>query len=346
MPNEQPCMFTSMGMFIIDENRYEESFSKEPETNIIGGGLTYAVAGARMIAGPQKGSSVAGIVDKGSDFPPEIESTLKSWNSGLIFRSDPSRLTSRGVNYYKGNGIRDFFYETPKKRIEVIDILSYDRLLNSDSFHLICSIERCSEIIDTILANRGNNSAIPQFIWEPVPYDCIPENYDALCKLLAKVDIFTPNLIEAQNFIETTDKELPTAELKQFVDDHFMKYLTKPSSGALIRCGARGCYIRTPKLSSVIPAYHDDQTLVIDPTGGGNSFCGGFMVGYLLSNKDWKVGAICGNLVSGCIIEKLGPPEVKLENNIEYWNDKSMGERLYEYRRKYPSIDMATLDFL
>lgn len=346
MPSEEPCLFTSMGMFIIDENRYAESLAKAPETNIIGGGLTYAIAGARMIAGPLRGQSVAGIVDKGTDFPPEVELTLKGWNSGLIFRSNASRLSTRGVNYYRENGIRDFFYETPKKRIEVVDILSYERLLNSQSFHLICSIERCEDIIDNIIANRGSNLPAPLFIWEPVPYDCIPENYAALCKLLPKVDIFSPNLIEAQNFIETTDTELPSSELNLFVDTYFTKYLTKPSSGSLIRCGARGCFIRTKSISQVVPAYHDDQNSVIDPTGGGNLFCGGFMVGYLFSKKDWIVGAVCGNLVSGCIIEKLGPPGVTYEENTESWNGKSMSERFLEYKAKNPGIEVGTVDFL
>lgn len=347
MPCEPPCLFTSMGMFIIDENRYPPTSSKKSEYNIIGGGLTYAVVGARMITGFANGTSVAGIVDKGSDFPEEIERELQRWNTGLVFRDDPSRLTTRGVNDYLENGIRDFYYETPKKRIEVMDILAYDRLLQSKSLHLICSIERCEEIIDTILANRSD---LPLIIWEPVPYDCVPENFEALVKVLHKVDVFTPNLIEAQNFISVTSTEIETSEIRGFIEKHFFSYMTKENAGTLIRCGERGCYIKTKDLDLHLPAYHDDQAKVIDPTGGGNLFCGGFMMGYLLSNKNWKIGGICGNIVSGCIIEKLGPPIVEYKNGNEYelWNGESISDRLKEYARKYPILknDIASIDWI
>lgn len=336
MPPDKPSLFTSMGMFIIDENRYPAEHNKEPERNIIGGALTYAVAGARMIGGPTRGPAISGIVDKGSDFPANVEKDLRRWGTGLIFRSTPDRLTTRGVNDYQANGIRNFFYETPKKRIEVFDILAYDSLLHLKSFHLICSIERCQQIIDLISANRGTDNA-PRFIWEPVPDDCIPERYQSLVTLLSRIDVFSPNLIEAQNFLEVTDEELPTSEIETFVQKHFLKHLTKPAAGALIRCGARGCYVATGNgnISKMLPAFHSESAAIVDPTGCGNLFCGGFMVGYLLSKGDWEAGAICGNLVSGCIIERLGPPVLTGNDEGELWNSKLITQRWRDYRQRY-----------
>ncbi|CAK7905782.1 protein Mak32p [[Candida] anglica] len=335
IPKESPCWFTSIGMFIIDENRFAPSTKKEPIRDIIGGGLTFAVIGARMIAGKTNGPKVSGIVDKGSDFPDSVEEQIKSWNTGLIFREDPTRLTTRGVNNYLESGVREFFYHAPKKRIEAIDILSYDRLLHSKSFHLVCTTERCEQIIDIILSNLPKDSDQPFFLWEPTPDDCKPENYEALCKLLPKIDVFTPNLIESQNFIEKTDVEMETDKIKSFVDSTFLPYLTKKNSGIALRCGARGCYIRTPDVDVLLPAFHDNQELVIDPTGGGNSFCGGFMIGLLLSNLDWVAAAICANLVSGCVVEHLGVPTLTGDDT---WNGKTMQTRLHEYLAKFPEL--------
>ena len=42
---------------------------------------------------------------------------------------------------------------------------------------------------------------------------------------------------------------------------------------------------------------------MVDVTGGGNSFCGGFMMAYHLSDGDWLASGVAGIISSGCIIE-------------------------------------------
>ena len=101
-------------------------------------------------------------------------------------------MTTRGVNIYQytdnnnnksSNGsiddesevepeqdaIRYFEYVTPKLRIEINDILEYPNLKQSSNYHLICSIERCKSLIDSI--TQFNPSA--KFIYEPLPDDCV-----------------------------------------------------------------------------------------------------------------------------------------------------------------------------
>ncbi|CAI5757590.1 unnamed protein product [Candida verbasci] len=314
---------TTLGMFIIDENQYLDDNSKSPDLNITGGAGTYCVIGSRIISPCSISHLISGIVDKGSDFPSTIVEELNSWQTGIIYRVDDSRLTTRGCNIYK-DGIRSFTYVSPKLRLEVDDILKYDNLKTSKTYHLICSIERCESIINKILL--FNPGAI--FIYEPLPDDCKFENLEKLKKLLPLIEIFSPNLDEA---IELTNKN----ELGE-ISEEFRKYLKIKGSGVIIRCGKDGCYIKTKtgdKFS--LPAYHQDQKHVIDVTGGGNSFCGGFIMGYYLSNRNWLVGGICGNIASGCIIEKLGMPKVE-ENKF---NGLSFKQRLNKYLDDNKEID-------
>lgn len=43
------------------------------------------------------------IVDRGNDFPPEVQSTLDSYGKDMwVFRDHPDRRTARGLNRYKG----------------------------------------------------------------------------------------------------------------------------------------------------------------------------------------------------------------------------------------------------
>lgn len=99
------CLFTSMGMFIIDEIHFPKESGKKSHYDVIGGGGTYGALGSRIISGASQSDRVGWIIDKGSDFPEEVERYLKSWNTGAIWRETPERLTTRGWNMY---GEREF----------------------------------------------------------------------------------------------------------------------------------------------------------------------------------------------------------------------------------------------
>lgn len=318
-------VLTTLGLFIIDENQYPKSRNREPEYDIIGGGASYAIIGGRIAAGPDFGRRVCGILDKGSDFSPQIETEIETWGSGAIFRSTPNRLTSRGANVYDENGIRTFIYRAPKKRIEGSDILETGNLIDLRSFHFCCSVERCEETIDLFLDKTKDNGKPPaKFIFEPFPEVCKPENLEALNKILHKVDVFSPNLDEAAAFyglkkLPRTEEEIAELALK------FFKF-SSANGGVVLRCGALGSYILSRTVSVMLPAYHNDQKCVIDVTGGGNSFCGGFITALVISN-DWLTAGILGNIVSGCVIETLGMPKF----NNGKWNGLSVKDRLQRY---------------
>lgn len=71
--------------------------------SIIGGAGSYAVVGARLVAGKKLSSSVSWIVDVGSDFPTEVLGVIKSWNTNCLIREDSGRLTTRAWNGYGPN---------------------------------------------------------------------------------------------------------------------------------------------------------------------------------------------------------------------------------------------------
>ncbi|CAK9683318.1 unnamed protein product [Candida parapsilosis] len=321
-------IFTTLGMFIIDENLYIDPPAPK-QANIIGGAGTYAMIGARIVSPPKLSQQISGIIDEGTDFPSSVHEEIESWQTGVVFRRNYHRLTTRGVNTYI-KGIRHFHYKTEKRRIQVEDIFQYDELKYSNCYHLICTIERCRDIIEKI--SKVNPTA--KYIYEPFPDDCISSNYEKLRDLLSLIDVFTPNLDEASAFVSNGNK-LNAAELCS----KFTQYQKLANSGTVIRCGADGCCIRTisGKLYK-LPAYHQNQADVIDVTGGGNSFCGGFMMGWYLSQHDWEVGGVCGNIASGCIIERLGMPKVS-EDGMKF-NGKTLQERVDIYLRNNEELNV------
>lgn len=315
-----PPLLTTLGLFIIDENLYPPSWHRAPEYNIIGGGASYAIIGGRIAAGPTHGQRVCGILDMGTDFPAAVRREIEQWGSGAVFRATPNRLTTRGANVYDEQGVRTFVYRTPKKRIVAEDVVATRDLVQLASFHFCCAVERCVESINVFRAH-GNTAA--RVIFEPFPEVCVAENLAALHRALPQIDVFTPNLNEAAGFYGVA---LPTttAEIADLAARFYAS--SPPSGGVVLRCGPLGCYVKTKDLSIMLPAYHQDQARVVDVTGGGNSFCGGFMAALELSN-DWLVAGVMGNIVSGIVIEKLGMPAG--EGNR--WNGASVEERLRTY---------------
>lgn len=96
--------FVTLGMFIIDEIHFTPP--TPPKFNILGGAGTYSALGARLFSPPPASKSVGWIVDCGSDFPAELREYVKSWETGVVVRETPERLTTRGWNGYGEGEVR------------------------------------------------------------------------------------------------------------------------------------------------------------------------------------------------------------------------------------------------
>jgi sugar/nucleoside kinase (ribokinase family) len=75
------------------------------------------------------------------------------------------------------------------------------------------------------------------------------------------------------------------------------------------------------------PYYKSGAPEVIDPTGAGNAFLGGFMHGWKKTG-DLRQASAYGNVAASFAVEQVGLPRFKSE---EYWNGVRVGERLERY---------------
>lgn len=312
-----------MGMFIIDEIH----FSTHSVFDIVGGAGTYGVLGARFFAGKKNAAEIGWIVDAGSDFPASVESEITSWDTGLVMRRDASRLTTRGWNSYGDNDLRSFRYLTPKKRIEVSDLQECG-LDASRSIHVICSPDRCMKICSDLA--KGHKTEGQVFLWEPVPDCCCPETFGVMLEALESVQVLSPNCHEAALFV---GKEEPTTvtDIEALVYDHWAEHLDKLKVVFVLRCGKLGVCVYSDKELKWYPAYHQSSDKVIDPTGGGNTFVGGFLYGYLEGKGDLDVAASYGNVAAGLAVEQVGVPQLTYEGGKELWNGTEVEERLEVY---------------
>lgn len=230
-----------------------------------------------------KPEQIVMIVHKGEDFPSEIERKLLTYSSSLFtFLTDPHHhITTRALNRYS-NTERAFKYLTPKRQISLSDIVNRF----PDFVHLICSPARMRGVIEDLHSIRSNTSLPkasldddhrvkawrPQFVYEPVPDSCRPENLEVLLAIAKSIDVFSPNELEARSFLGTSTITQPT---RREVEDLGLWFLDHGFRQIVIRCGKMGCLVMDSedlRRGTWVPAMIKDQAKVIDQTGGGNAF--------------------------------------------------------------------------
>ena len=119
----------------------------------------------------------------------------------------------------------------------------------------------------------------------------------ALADLISRVDILTINEGEARQF--TDQSHLPTAAAA---------LLDSGPSTVVIKRGEYGAALFSRNFNFAAPAY--PLARVVDPTGAGDSFAGGFM-GYIAATGDTseeglRRGAIVGSTMASFAVEEFG----------------------------------------
>jgi len=354
---EDKLGFCTLGMFIIDEIEYVGG--KTPEKVVIGGAGTYAAIGARLVAGERFSKSVSWIVDVGSDFPSNFRSTIESWQTACLFREDANRLTTRAWNAYSGeNEHRAFKYLTPKIRLDQ-NSLSPVQVM-ADSFHFVCSSERCisltkgimqrRETTQTVSRNNGEGQGAALMVWEPVPELCIPEEREKFKEAIQYVEVVSPNAAELAGFFQS---ENPGWSEEGAAKEVLSWGIGPQKRGALvIRQGSQGCaaYLRNRQFH--LRPYHlcrEMPSRVVDPTGGGNAFLGALalaMTGKVTPSMSvlegvlgamephrWLLGAlIYATVAASFVIEQPGMPLLSGVNGEQkMWNGETFDDRLLTY---------------
>ncbi|KAJ3856946.1 Ribokinase-like protein [Lentinula lateritia] len=318
--------FVTLGMFIIDEFSYTdlEGKSTKASTFEIGGGGTYAAIGTRLWLPPEQ---VGMIVDKGYDFPSEIENKLKAYGDQMwLFRPQNQARTTRAMNIYKGDH-RGFEYLTPRIRITPRD-LTNTALERPRMLHFICSPLRASTIISEAEEMEGWN---PLTIYEPIPDRCVPKELPALIRVLPSIDILSPNAEEALSLLSIPIMRPISKSLIEEAANRFIQLGVKDA--VIIRSGELGAYVLRRKTGGKwVDAFwtEADASKIVDVTGAGNSFLGGLSAGLQIANGDVYEAVFYATVSASFVIEQSGLPEITSSGDraLTQWNNDSPWRRL------------------
>ena len=260
---------------------------------------------------------------------------------------------------------KDFDYTTQK--IQVDPLMLDKDLLYSKSFHLICSPTRCIQVVNDILERLAQErkdievlvpQMAPVFVWEPVPTSCKPQELSKVYEALQYVDVVSPNLMELQalfgNHVDIN--KASTEEIARMSNSLLISGFGNKPCAVIVRLGAEGCYVAQTFRHISMPAYHGNsksmnedklktrEKNVIDPTGAGNAFLGGFCVGLFADSKisgltDFEAGASYGSVAASFVVEQVGMPKRNYDEctKEELWNGEGAYDRLVEYIKRLPA---------
>lgn len=261
----------------------------------------------------------------------------------LTRSANPTNIQELTSSYFLA---KCFKYTTPILAIQENELLG-TALLTSKVYHYLASPQdlRTRLLNMLFLREKLGIQHRPLIIWEPAPLSCKPENLQDFLAVAALVDVFSPNHLELAALFEDTPATSDRSEIERLA----MKFITngvgpEGKGTVIVRVGEHGCFVRSSNLiSKWLPPYHmagpgeEQATKVVDPTGAGNTFLGGYSIGYLQTGGDVIQAAYYGSVAASFALEQVGMPEKRGEGGEELWNGASVLGRLHEYRARQES---------
>lgn len=235
-----------------------------------GGDAIYAGLSARLWS-----PKVELVAPVGTDYPPEHVSSLKQggWDlSGMPQRAVP---THRNWVIYEQDGRRTWVLRTDPDHFYTLSPLTEDvppAFLDTRAF-LILAMDLAAQE-DLVAGLRGKDALIALDPQE----DYIPGNEQRVLKMLSGVDIFLPSEIEVERLLGHRDYRRAAQQFAEL--GCRVVGIKLGAQGALIFDAGSGEWARLP----AYPAH------VVDTTGAGDSFSGGFMARYVQTGDIRQAG--------------------------------------------------------
>ncbi len=270
-----PEFFLSIGSIIIDDIVMPDGRKK---IGILGGGLTHAAMGMRVWT-----DQVGLVSSVGGDFDKDLIALLKTYFDTTGICINQAVPTPRAWQVFDEDGTRHETFQTDFTQMAACIPKHDDLPVNYSEFsgiHLQCPPHEVAWWVRA-LRTHGCCEASDQhqvILWEPWDEFCIPENQALFKQNSMQVDIVSPNLREARIL---TGLKGPL-EIMRELRDYGARIV------ALRMAEAGSLVMDQDGVITAVPAYPVNQ--IVDVTGAGNAYCGGFVVGYARTGDVPKAG--------------------------------------------------------
>lgn len=251
----------------------------------LGGSATYISLAASYLSAPVE---LIGVV--GNDFPKKYIDILEQHNIGLegLQKIEGEKTFRWGGKYHYDLNVRDTLF-TELNAFQNFNPIIPDKFKKSKYV--------CLGNIDPILQMKVlDQVSDPQFVVCDTMNLWINLMKQDLIKLLKRVNVFILNDSEARMLTEEPNLIKAAKKIRQMGPEIL-----------IIKKGEHGAMLFTEDTIFSAPAY--PMEIILDPTGAGDSFAGGF-IGYLhqkreLNSENIKRAVIYGSTMASFCVEKF-----------------------------------------
>ena len=277
----------AVGSVIIDDIVYPDG---RTSMGVLGGGGTHAAYG--MALAGERPSLIAVV---GNDLPADIRGRIERDfdTRGLVWSPHPQ---VRGWQIFEWDGKRNEIF-----RVDVIEPFMFGPPADSPAipFHdaACMTLLRAPEHVAS-WRKRFPNATL---LWEPIRAFMMRGDHAGFLEGLPHADIVSPNLLEAQTTYGIAD-----------ATEIIRRMLADGCQVAALRMGELGSLVarQGSPIAWRIPAVAVPQ--VVDQTGAGNTYCGGFLVGWQ-RHGDVKLAGCYGAAAASFALEYVGCAELPSE---------------------------------
>ena len=279
--------YVAFSNLIIDDIVFPDGRSS---MNIIGGSGLHGLVGMRVWS-----DSIGYAASIGADLDQKHLDGLTRFGvdvSGLVVRD--GYVTARAWQIFEEDDTRIEIFRTDhedfdRQKVTVADLpASY---IDAKGFHIQWGA--LTETEELVRALRANNPQVKLAL--EATMDNTQETQAKFRRLLPQVALFAPDREEASAITRQSEPEAMCDEL-----------LAWGAPLVAIRMGAKGSMIKASSGEGwVLPAVPTD---IVDVTGAGNSYCGGFVTG-LGDGLSPLEAALRGAVSASFALEQLGAPE-------------------------------------
>jgi sugar/nucleoside kinase (ribokinase family) len=292
LPPPAAIEYVAIGSIIIDDIVHPDGRSN---MGVLGGGGSHAVAGMRVWS-PRP--ALVSVIGQGFPEPAWARLTALADTAGVVTRPVPQ---PRFWQLFEPDGTRhevprtDFtvFQQIPIRPAEFPPALASARGVFLQS----PTTAQAAGWIDHL---KALNRAMV-VLWEPWEIYYHPENLPGFRQIAPRFEIISPQTVELSRMLGETDPDKQADILLECGVNCFA-----------LRLGAEGSLVGNAAERHFIPAM---PAAVVDETGAGNAYCGGFVVGYVESGGEVRAAGRYGAVSATFALAQVGvahlPAEVR-----------------------------------
>ena len=284
--------FVAVGSVIIDDIVYPDG---RTSMGVLGGGGTHAAYGMAFA-----GEQPALVALVGEDLPAEIHARLElDFDiSGLVW-SEHQQM--RAWQIFEWDGVRNEIF-----RVDIIEPFMFGP--DADSMDIPFADARGMTLLRAPEHVASWRARFPSatLLWEPMRIFMLSADHEAFLSGIPHADIVSPNLHEAQTMYGV-----------EYEAEILRRMLADGCKVVALRMGELGSLVarQGDGKAYAIPAV--DVAELVDQTGAGNAYCGGFIVGWR-RERDLPTAGCYGAAAASFTLEYVGCAEIPPERDAEW----------------------------